>query len=95
MKTNLEKIRECLTLVGRIAARGSISSDEQQVVDTLMELAYVMGKPWRDCSLANSMLKSQKTQDLDLLFEELAEIDSTAPGLTPNDKKFAARSTWN
>jgi hypothetical protein len=95
MKTNLEKIRECLTLVGRIAARGALSSDKQQVVDTLMELAYVIGKPWRDCLLANSMLKSQKTQDLDLLLDELAEIDSTAPGPTPNDKKFAAKSMWN
>ena len=90
--TNLEKIRKCLTLVGPIAARGAISSDEQQVADTLMELAYVMHRPWRDCSFAESMLKSQKMRDLDNLHEELVEIESTAPGLTPNDEKFAVRS---
>ena len=96
MKTNLETIRKCLTVAGRIAARGAILPDAQQVADTMMELAYVLQKPWREASFAESLFESQRTSDLEQMLDELTEIDSTAPpGITGNDGKLADRGAWN
>jgi hypothetical protein len=96
MNWNLKAIRNCLALVSRIAARGACSPDTQQVVDTLMELTFVLADSRRSGDMSNTMLERCRVPNLIRMRDDLNEIDSTAQDFTASDAlKFASRSTWN
>ena len=95
MKENLDVIRRCLTLISRIAARGSCSPDSCHVADTLMELRFALVAPrlGRD---THDQIVDPSDGELDKIHHELNFIDSTSQEFTAFQVlKYAVRSTWN
>jgi hypothetical protein len=94
METNLELVRECLTLIGRIGARGVSSPDPERVRDTLMELTYALDHARNAKGYAIGGFDTNCR--LASLHQELDFIDSTSEPITPEAiLKDSPRNTFN
>jgi len=94
METNIELVKECLTLISRIAARGVSSPDPESVWDTLMEMTYALDHA---CDAKGYAVGGFDTNcRLTSLHHELDFIDSTSEPMTPEAiLKDSPRNTFN
>jgi hypothetical protein len=74
--TRVDTARECLTLIGRIAARGASSADPESISYALEELSQVLVERTRTEQRLFEPVPAYQIRDLDWLLEELDLVDS-------------------